>query len=175
MFYLTLNNFLTFYSNTGVYACHSLEPGRIAWMLTTDPDSTSFTYLWLSVCDFWLICTGCRWRHKSVHPHGSSGLHNCAKSRAASVCLVGLCNSSKGAQILSPVLHPELCSIGVTINYCQWSWAYGLKRVLNDFVFSFIVTYLIHITGSIRHLILFTNPLCTILKEFKAVHILAVL
>lgn len=108
-----------------------------------DPHSTSITYLWLSVCDFWLICTGCMWRDKSVHAHGSSGLHNCAKSRADSVCVIGLCYSSKE---LSPVLHPESCNIGVIINYCQWSWAYGLKRVLNDFVFSFIVTYLIHTT-----------------------------
>lgn len=83
------------------------------------------------VCDFRLICTGCMWRDRSIHPHGSLRLFNCAKSRLPSVC------PSKGAQILSPVLHPESCSIGVITDYCQWSWAYGLKRVLNEFVFSY--------------------------------------
>lgn len=131
----------------GIISSHSIQ--TLASMLATPWNLAGLLGYWQQiltllllhvygcVCDFWLICTGCMWRDKSIHPHGSSRLHNCAKSGAGSVCVVGSCKPSKGAQILSPVLHPESCSIGVIIDYCQWSWAYGLKRVLNEFVFSF--------------------------------------
>lgn len=52
--------------------------------------------------------------------------------------------SLKWAQIISLVLCCEAYSIIIIVDYCLWSWAYGPKRVLNDFVFYFIVIHWIH-------------------------------